>query len=106
MLKVGGEYRPISSKVVELGKYTQFSIPQSHKDKGKYVKDGFINVLAPGEYDFKKGDIITISEITAATLRYYNGRQYFSLYATVEVYKPEIDQTKQQIAEDISEEYL
>lgn len=106
MLKVGGEYRPISSKVVELGKYTQFSIPQSHKDKGKYVKDGFINVLAPGEYGFQRGDTITISEITAATLIAYNGKQYFSVYALVDFHKKEVDPTKQIIAEDISEEYL
>ena len=106
MLKVGGEYRPFASKVVELGKYTQFSIPQSHKDKGKYVLDGFINVLAPGEYDFNKGDTITVSEITAATLIAYEGKQYFSVYAVVDLHKKQQDPTKKIIAEDISEEYL
>lgn len=106
MLKVGTEYRPLAVRVFALGKYTQFTFKQYHKDGRELAKDGYINVLAPGEYDYEKGDTVTISEITAATLRYYNGRQYFSLYATVEVHKPEIDQTKQQIAEDISEEYL
>lgn len=106
MLKVGGVYRPCASKIVGLGKYTEFSIPQQHKVSGKFVKDGFINVLAPGEYDFQRGDTITISEITAATLIAYNGKQYFSVYAVVGFHKKEVDPTKQIIEEDISEEYL
>lgn len=106
MLKVGGEYRPCASKVVGLGKYTEFSIPQIHKANGKYIQDGFINVLAQGEYDFKKGDTITISEITATTLIAYEGKQYFSVYAIVDFHKKAVDLTKQIIAEDISEEYL
>lgn len=106
MLKIGGVYRPCASKIVGLGKYTEFSIPQAHKANGKFIQDGFINVLAPGEYDFKRGDTITISEITGATLITFNGKQYFSVYATVDFHKKEVDPTKQIIEEDISEEYL
>lgn len=86
MLKVGKEYKPYSAKITKGGEHTQFSMPQSHRnpDGRGYIRDGFINVLAKGSYDFHEGDAIVIKQINGATVISWNGKQYFSIYADIE----------------------
>ncbi len=84
MVKVGKTYNPSGAKIVQGGKYTQFTIPQSHWENGRYVMDGYLNILAPGEYTFQKGDRITVKQISAVTLRLYGQTQYFSVYAKID----------------------
>lgn len=84
MVKVGKTYAPTGAKIVQGGKYTQFTIPQSHWEGSRYVTDGFLNILTPGEYTFQKGDRIKVKKITAVTIRLYGRTHYFSVYANVD----------------------
>lgn len=86
MIKVGMTFKPYSAKITKGGEYTSFSLPQNHRNPNGVglIQDGFINLLAPGEYNFERGDTIKVLKINGAELRNWNGRQYFSIYGEVE----------------------
>lgn len=92
---------------------TQFSIPQSHRNsKGEVVQDGFISLVALGEYPFERGDRIRVLKLNGATLRKAsNGLPYFTVYADVELIKETYRPIKGQrdikkLGGDIPEELL
>ena len=76
------EYAPVSALVIRNGKHTSFGVPQFHREGGKDVQDGFINIMADGTYDFHRGDLILIKEIRGANLR---NEKYFTLFAKIEL---------------------
>ena len=82
---------PCSAKIRKGGEWTEFSIPQSHKGvDGKWYRDGFINIVAKGLYDFREGDsiIVKASDTTGAARKEYNGIAYMYIYVnTVEIIK-------------------
>ena len=107
MVKVGREYVPTAAKIVMNGKYTQFTIPQHHKIGDRIWNDGYLNVLVEGDYIMHEGDSITIKEITAANIRMYKNKQYFSVYAKVDYKTYAQNQAKenlQTLEDDIPED--
>ena len=87
-IKANGRVYPNSSRYIE-GWGTQFSIPQAHKNsQGETVLDGFISLMADGEYPFERGDSIKINKIKGVTLRKANnGQSYYTVYAEIELIK-------------------
>ena len=82
-VKVGKALKPYKAVIQKGGEFTVFSCGMYHfdKSKGVKVKDGFIQVLVRGSYDFKQGDEILIKEITGADV--YMSK-YYSIYADIE----------------------
>lgn len=86
MLKTGHKYKPSSMRTVK-GGLTQFSIPQTHFEKGNgYVRDGFINVLCKGSYPWIKDcdDHILIKQINGVSIRTMGDRLYCGIVAEIE----------------------
>lgn len=87
-VKTGASIIPCAARYLQ-GWGTQFSIPQTHKnERGEIVYDGFISVIASGEYPFEKGDRIKILKIKSATLKKANnGVTYYTVFADIELVK-------------------
>lgn len=87
MIKVGQLLKPYSARLVSGGKKTQFSIPQYHKDEdGNFHKDGFINLVAKGNYPWVKGsnDVIKLVAVKSVSIWKANGNQYVGIAADIE----------------------
>lgn len=87
MIQEGKTYVPIKVEYKKVrGKtYTQFTLPQHHREWGKMKDDGYLNVLVKEVLPWSKGDIVKIKHIKGAQLRLFHDRYYFSLYADVQV---------------------
>lgn len=112
MVKTGCDVFPNKSRFIQ-GFGTQFSIPQSHRDeKGDTVFDGYISVMANGEYPFEKGDKIKILKIKSMMLRKAkNGDIYYTAFCDIELIKETYRVRKGQrdiskVINDIPEELL
>lgn len=88
MIKPNGTVYPISARYVEKWG-TQFSVPQMHKGmNGENVMDGFIMLVAAGEYPFERGDGVKVTKINGVLLKKaHNGQPYYSVYADIELIK-------------------
>lgn len=111
-IKANGRVCPNNARYIEKWG-TQFSIPQSHKNsQGETVLDGFISLMADGEYPYERGDSIKIQKIKGVTLRKAsNGQTYYTVYAEVELIKETYRPMKGQrdikkVGGDIPEELL
>lgn len=112
MIKTGVATRPYNAKYIGI-MGTQFSVPQSHKgENGETVLDGFIQVVAPGEYKYERGDKIIVTNIKSVMLRKAkNGTPYYTVYADIELDKQTFREKKgkrdiAKLKEDIPEELL
>lgn len=81
MISINAKYQPVAALILQGGKYTRFAVPQFHRQGDKDVADGFINILAKGDYDFHRGDTIRILRITGANVI---SAKYFSIFAEIE----------------------
>ena len=81
MIRPNMELSPVKATAIMGGKYTSFGVPQFHREGDRDVSDGFINVNAKGEYDFHRGDLIRIKEITGAKV---SQSKWFTVYAEIE----------------------
>ena len=89
MITKGKKCKPVNAVIRGNGKYTVFSVPQNHLENNGYVRDGFIQIMANGAYDFTKGDTLLVKDITGAGLRSYGDRSYFTIYAEIEYFSHE-----------------
>lgn len=80
MIALNKEYEPVNALTMR-GGYISFGLPVRHHDGEKYIEDGFINIVTKGEYDFHRGDSITIKQITGANVR---SSKYFTIFAKIE----------------------
>lgn len=110
MIKVGKTYKPSSVRYLKHGEIMRFDIPQSHRGAdGKFVRDGFIQVMCYGDFDFNDGDSITIKDITAVMVSLYEGKQYTAVQAEVEINTAEekkAGEHYENLLNDIPEELL
>lgn len=107
MVTLGKKLYPVSGRITKGGNKTMFSLPQSHTENGQYVQDGFINVLADGVYDFRRGDAIRVNKITGASSAVFKGTPYMTLFCEVTFSSAEEEAAapnKQRLDEDIPED--
>lgn len=110
MVKEGHELKPCSATYLgDIG--TSFSVSQSHKENGKLIWDGYLQVIAPSKYDFEVGDKIVVTKIKSVVLRRWrDGAQRFSVYADVDFIKQRQSKRGQReirkLKDDIPEELL
>ena len=111
-IKVDSLVKPYTARSSH-GWGTQFSVPQYHKgDNDRPVLDGYISVVANGEYPFEKGDQIKIIKIKNVFLKKgKNGEMYYTVFADVELVKETYRVKKGQrdikkVIDDIPEELL
>ena len=107
MLLLDKEYMPVKAVVLNGGAQTSFSVPQYKRIDGVEVPQGFIGVLAAGEYPcLMRGDKIILRKITGANVK--DGK-YFSVFAEIEYIAAEDDipeQNKQMLYDNIPEDLL
>lgn len=81
MITLNTDIFPVKATVIMGGRFTSFGVPQYHREGDRDVSDGFINVNVRGEYNFHRGDLIRIKEITGAKVT--NGK-WFAVFADIE----------------------
>lgn len=109
MVSIGKKYSPVSARVTRHGDRTMFSVPQSHREGSKFVRDGFIQIIADGVFDFRKGDIVKVDKITGCSVTILNGKPYTALFCDIEYITLEDDRAgnnKTRLDEDIPEDLL
>lgn len=105
MIEVEKPIYPYSARILSGGKRTEFSCPQyTRKPDGKWRPDGFINVIAKGQYDFRKGDMIIVH---AADISGVNRQEPHPGSTYVSLFVEKVDHmTKQQVVEEPTRELL
>ena len=80
MIRLNGEYFPIKAVSLKNGAYTSFGVPLYHREGEKEVTDGFVSIVAKGEYNFHRGDSIKVLDITGVNMK--DGK-YVSMFCNI-----------------------
>lgn len=86
MIGVGKHYRVsfVKSGVAKNGNnWCRFSIADSVKENGKYVVNGYANVLCSLDTPPEEKSNVIIDKITGIALGEYNGKQQVTIFAEV-----------------------
>lgn len=83
MINIGQKCSPVTAVVLKGGRFTRFAVPMFHREGDRDVPDGLINILARGDYQFRRGDQIKMVTITGANVR---NSKYFTLFAEIEYF--------------------